>query len=247
MAELELDVEIDVGVEAEIEIEAEVEVEAEIEVEVEMEAPVIECELEVEVEGEVEFEAPVIEIEIEAPVVEIECDVEIDCQVDMENDLEAPIVEIEAGGSGAVASQDSRKTCCCLSWGIVFLIFFISSLIYSILLLTNVLNGYDKNTLSWYSAVIIDPLVWLMVFGICMGCYCCSKKQDAQNQGLIIYADDAEVGGGANVELTANVDAQVEIEFEAPCVDIEIENDAPNVEVEIEFEAPVIEIEAEVE
>jgi len=247
MAELELDVEIDVGVEAEIEIEAEVEAEVEIEVEVEMEAPVIECELEVEVEGEVEFDAPVIEIEIEAPVVEIECDVEIDCQVDMamEVDLEAPIVEIEAGGSGAVASKNSRKTCCCLSWAIVFLIFFIGSLIYAILLWLNVLYA-DKNSLTYLFAALVDPLVWLTVFLICIGCYCCSKKNDSEDQGLIIYADDAEVGGGANVELTANVDLpQVEIEFEAPCVDIEY--DAPNVEVEVEFEAPVIEIEADIE
>jgi hypothetical protein len=101
-------------------VEVEMEVEAPtLEVEVELEAPEIEVEVEIEapeVEIEVEIEAPEVEIEIEAPDVVVEADLVI------EADLDAPIIEVEAGGS----SQGSGANCGLL-WIILAILFALSA------------------------------------------------------------------------------------------------------------------------
>merc|ERR1712048_433714 len=129
------------------EVGADVEVEGEVGAEVQVEADI---DADIEVAGD-------IEVEVDAP--EVDCDAGLEIQAD----LNAPIVEAEVGGHSPVTATSSR-TCCCLAWGVVFLIFFLGSLGFCIYIWIVDLPHYKKASgMSTADAAFHSNRAWFFI------------------------------------------------------------------------------------
>merc|ERR1712125_87727 len=176
------------------------------------------------VEIEVEVDAPEVEIEIEAPDVVVEADLVI------EADLDAPIIEVEAGGS----SQGSGANCGLL-WIILAILFALSAvscLVYAFMCLSHI-------------GLMIGMLVGCVINGgLSVLFFCCWKKGKSSGNSDANVALMGEVGGSVEVEMEVEAPTlEVEVELEAPEIEVEVEIEAPEVEIEVEIEAPEVEIE----
>merc|ERR1740139_1245356 len=230
---------------------------ADIEIEVEAE---IQVDAEIDVQADVELEVEVdVEIEIGAPEVQLEGDLVI------EGNIEAPIMENEVGGNErAVEFGSGHKSMLSLVFGIMMCLAFAVTATALIYHLSNA-QFKEEQVSTWHFITYVAVLTACLCAGmVCFSCYCKHKKgfSVATNVGV-----SAETGGNTTIELAADcqdleievtvepefaaeveveIIGEVEIEIEAPEVEIEVEVEAPEVEVELEIGAE-IELEAEVE
>jgi len=231
--------EAEVEVEVEANLEAEVEVEVEVEAEIEIEAPIIECEIEIELENpeivievdepEIVFEA-IGEVDLEAPIVEVEVSVELGGQA-----------ELKPTSESSLWCYPNSKACWCCGSSIFFFIVFAFLTAFSIIFWIPLIQAKNSNKTPfktwimssavniWYSlpVFLILPLIMMILFMVCW-CMCCKyKKQVLIEAGLIAAPVKGnvvaleETNGSAGIELGGG--ANVEIEIEAPLVEIELE------------------------
>ena len=230
---LEIDVEADVDIEVQPELEAEVEIQPEIEIVVEMER----LDVNIELEGEVP-------------------DIKFEDGQTIEANIEQPILEVEFGG--AIEADDSWRVWLYLSLGILFTFCTVINL-YAIL---------ERILLSHSEKVPVDSLIFfLCIAGVCIeaglsilfySCYCKQKKGQPETINDSLLADsknykksslfDVESGGSVNVEQVVD-QPEVEIQFDAPTLEVEIELELPpQVEIEVEVVEEVkVEVGADVE
>ena len=253
MADIEIEIEADIQVDAEIDVQADVELEVAVDVEVN-------AEFEVELDAQIDCNPEVdVEIEIGAPEVQLEGDLVI------EGNIEAPIMENEVGGNErAVEFGSGHKSMLSLVFGIMMCLAFAVTATALIYHLSNTQLKEEQVT-TWHFITYVAVLTACLCAGmVCFSCYCKHKKgfSVATNVGV-----SAETGGNTTIELAADcqdleievtvepefgaeveveIIGEVEIEIEAPEVEIEVEVEAPEVEVELEIGAE-IELEAEVE
>merc|ERR1711957_805630 len=158
--------------------------------------------------------------------------------MNLDCDVQAPIVEVEVGGSSSYSS--SNKSCgAIILWAATILV---STILMAVL--TMVAPGLGRVWYIVFGIINIAALVFL-VFAI-LSCCKVSGNTYVEDEVVIEVEYDQEVGGSGNVGFSVGMPV-VEIEIEAPQVEFEVEIEVPEVEVEIEVEIEVPEVEFEVE
>merc|ERR1711957_1075938 len=160
--------------------------------------------------------------------------------MNLDCDVQAPIVEVEVGGSSSYSS--SNKSCgAIILWAATILV---STILMAVL--TMVAPGLGRVWYIVFGIINIAALVFL-VFAI-LSCCKVSGNTYVEDEGVIEVEYDQEVGGSGNVGFSVEMPV-VEIEYEvsAPQVEFEVEIEAPQVEFEVEIEVPEVEVEIEVE